>query len=66
MRLLYNKESFDPTKYGPDKITKESSMTEMQFNPKVPEYIYLNLKAQDLEDETDFIQFGQVDQTEIT
>ena len=66
MRVLYNKESFDPTKYGPDRVIKESTITQMQFNPKVPEYIYLNLQVQDIEDETDFIQFGQVDQTEIT
>ena len=66
MRLLYNKESFDQTKYGPDKIIRESTMTQTQFNPKDPEYIYLNLKVHEIEDETDFIQFGQVDQTEIT
>ena len=66
MRVLYNKESFDPTKYGPDRIIRESTMTQTQFNPRDPTYLYFNLKAQDIEDETDFLQFGQVDQTEFT
>ena len=66
MRVLFNKESFDPTKYGPEKITRESTMTQMQFDPTYPSYLYLNLKVQDIEDETDFLQFGQVDQASYT
>ena len=45
MRVLFNKESFDPTKYGPEKITRESTMTQMQFDPTYPTYLYLNLKV---------------------
>ena len=61
MRVLYNKESFEPTKYGSDRIIKESTMTQMQFDPTYPSYFDLNLKALEIEDETDFVQFGQVD-----
>ena len=66
MRVLYNLESFDPTTYGTKRIIKESTMTQTQFDPKYPTYLYFNLKAQEIEDETDFIQFGQVDQTAFT
>ena len=66
MRVLYNKERLDPTKYGDEKIIRESTMTQTQFDPKSPTYLYLTLKANSIEDETDFIQFGQVDQVEYT
>ena len=58
MRILYNGERFDPTKYGEDRIIKESSMTTMQFNPRTPSYVNLKLMIQEIEDEIDLIQFG--------
>ena len=64
MRILYNGERFDPTKYGEDRIIKESSMTTMQFNPRTPSYVNLKLMMQEVEDEIDLIQFGQADLTE--
>ena len=61
MRVLYNAESFDPKEYGEDKITKTSAMSIMQFDPRVPSYVFLKFMMQELEDETDLIQFGQTD-----
>ena len=61
MRVLYNYERFDPKKYGNEKIVKESGMNIMQFNPRSPSYIFLRFMMQELEDETDLIQFGQTD-----
>ena len=55
MRILYNTERFDPTKYGDDKIIKESLMSEMQFNPHTPSFVGLNFLKTDIEDETDLI-----------
>ena len=59
-RILYNEERFDPTKYGDDKIIKESTMSKMKFdfNIEHPELINLKLMQQELEDETDMLQFG--------
>ena len=62
MRILYNKERFDPTKYGDDRIIKESGMSKMQFDPRSPSFLMLNFMLQELEDETDYIQFGQIDE----
>ena len=40
MRVLFNKETFDPTKFGnDDKIIRESAMATMQFNPQSPGYV---------------------------
>ena len=59
MRILFNKETFDPTKFGDDdKIIRESAFDTMQFNPRSPAYVYHNLKMHELEDETDYFQFG--------
>ena len=60
MRILYNEERFDPTKYGDDKIIKESTMSKMKFdfNFEYPEQLNLKLMQQELEDETDMLQFG--------
>ena len=55
MRILYNEERFDPTKYGDDKIIKESAMFEMQFNPRSPSYLFLNFLMKEIEDEIDLI-----------
>ena len=58
MRVLYNNERFEPTKYGPDRIIRESTMKQTRFDPKNPSYIYLDILTHEIEDETDFIQFG--------
>ena len=42
MRILYNKERFNPTKYGDDRIIKESGMNKMQFDPRSPSFLMLN------------------------
>ena len=42
MRILYNKERFNPTKYGDERIIKESGMNKMQFDPRSPSYLMLN------------------------
>ena len=55
MRILYNDERFDPKKYGDDKIVKESGMSIMQFDPRIPSYLFLKFMMQELEDETDMI-----------
>ena len=36
-------------------------MKTMQFDPKSPSYVFLNLMQEELEDETDLLKFGQVD-----
>ena len=65
MRILFNKETFDPTKFGDDdKIIRESALSTMQFNPRSPAYVYHNLKMHELEDETDYLQMGQTDESE--
>ena len=61
MRILYNHERFNPKKYGDERIVKESGMSIMQFDPRIPSYVYLKFMMQELEDETDLIQFGQTD-----
>ena len=60
MRILYNEERFDPTKYGDDKIIKESTMGKMKFdfNFEYPDQLNLKLMQQELEDETGMLQFG--------
>ena len=55
MRVLYNEQRFDPTKYGDEKIIKESAMNRMQFNPRTPSQVYLNLMMKEMEDETDLL-----------
>ena len=55
MRVLYNEQRFDPTKYGDEKIIKESAMNRMQFNPRSPSQVYLNLMMREIEDETDLL-----------
>ena len=55
MRVLYNRERFDPTEYGEDKFVKESQMSSMQFNPRSPSFVHLNLMMKEIEDETDLI-----------
>ena len=55
MRVLYNRERFDPTEYGDDKFVKESQISSMQFNPRSPSFVFLNLMMQEIEDETDLI-----------
>ena len=62
MRILYNRERFDPVEYGGDKIIRESALSTQQFNPRDPSYMFHNIQIQETEDETDFIQFGQTDQ----
>ena len=65
MRILFNKETFDPTKFGDDdKIIRESAFEQMQFNPQTPTYVYHNLKMHALEDETEPFQMGQTDESE--
>ena len=44
MRLLYNEERFNPTEYGDEKKIKQSAMSEMQFNPRSPAFVYLNFQ----------------------
>ena len=61
MRLLYNEEHFNPTEYGDEKKIRQSNMSVMQFNPRTPSYVYLNFQKQEVEDETDLIQFGQTE-----
>ena len=36
----------------------------MQFDPKSPSYVFLNLMQEELEDETDLLKFGQLDHVE--
>ena len=55
MRILHDKVRFDPTKYGDDRIIRESGMSKMQFDPRTPSFIFLNLMQQKIEDETDYI-----------
>ena len=55
MRIFYNIERFDPTKYGDEKIVKESVMSEMQFDPRSPSYVPFDIMVQEIEDETDLI-----------
>ena len=43
MRILYNIERFDPTRYGDEKIVKESIISDMQFDPRSPSYVALDL-----------------------
>ena len=43
MRILYNEERFDPTKYGDDKIIKESTMSKMKFDFNIEHPDSLNL-----------------------
>ena len=59
-RILYNEERFDPTKYGDDKFIKESTMSKRKFdfNFEYPDELNLKLMMQELEDETDMLQFG--------
>ena len=58
MRVLFNHERFDPKQYGDEKIIKESAMSIMQFDPRIPSYTFLSFMMQELEDETDLLQFG--------
>ena len=37
-------------------------MNKMQFDPRSPSFLMLNFMLQELEDETDYIQFGQIDE----
>lgn len=62
MRILYTEEKFVPFEYGEDKILGETVFREMQFNPRKPSYLGYDLQYEELEDETDLIQFGQTDQ----
>ena len=39
-------------------------MKTMQFDPKSPSYVFLNLMQEELEDETDLLKFGQLDHVE--
>ena len=62
--MLVNQERFDLTEYGDKRIIKESAIFERVAHPHTPSYFFSYLKLQELEDETDLVQFGQVDNLE--
>ena len=62
--MLVNQERFDLTEYGDKRIIKESAILSKAAPPHTPSYFISLLKQQELEDETDFVQFGQVDNLE--
>ena len=43
LMLLYNNERFDATKFGDDKIVRESLIKQQQFDPKLPSWTGFNL-----------------------
>ena len=62
---MYNRERFDLTEYGDKRIIKESTIITKQMQSHTPSYFLSNLKRQEVEDETDLIQFGQIDNLEF-
>ena len=62
--ILFNQERFDLTEYGNKRIIKESTIIKKWAPPHTPSYFMSHLKLQEIEDETDLVQFGQVDNLE--
>ena len=62
---MFNREHFDLTEYGDKRIIKESVLITKTAPPHTPSYFLSHLKRQEVEDETDLVQFGQVDNLEF-
>ena len=61
---MYNRERFDLTEYGDKRIIRESTIMTKLLSPHTPSWFFSHLKFQEVEDETDLVQFGQVDNLE--
>ena len=64
IQVLVNQKRFDPQKYGNERIIEESVILENWMNPEIPQWFFSNLQLQEVEDETEFIQFGQTENLE--
>ena len=62
MRMLYNNEHLETQNFSDDEIVKESIIDAMQFNPRIPSFLYNDVQVREVEDETELIQFGQTKQ----
>ena len=62
--MLYNHERVDYEKFGDDKLIQESKIVNMQFNPRNPSWTEYTIQPKELEDETNVLQFGQVETVE--
>lgn len=59
MVIFYNRERLDLTKYGDEKVVKESVFIDRQFNPFIPSYADFDIWQTELEDESALFQYGQ-------
>ena len=57
--VLYNYERLRAEKFDGSQIVKESIITTSQVNPRVPNWTALNFQVNQLQDETELIQYGQ-------
>ena len=61
--MYYNDEIFVPEEYGEDSIKRTSKILYSQINEEKPSYYFFDLQSSILEDQTDFIQFGNGEET---
>ena len=62
--ILHNSERFNPEGYGDDSIIRESKMISQQVDPYKPNYHTIYLRKNELEDETQVLQYGKPTITE--
>ena len=56
--LLHNSGRLDPEKFGDESIIRESKIISQQVNPYTPSYVSLFCRMNELDDETQFVQYG--------
>ena len=62
--VLHNSERLNPEKFGEDSIVRESKMISKQIDPYTPNYHSIYVRLNELEDETQFFQYGKPEYTE--
>ena len=58
MLFLVNQKEFRPERYGAAKIEQQSVLLNKQFDTLKPSWLRTTIQQVELEDETDFLQFG--------
>ena len=60
-----NHERINADKYGEEAITRFSMIKSMQFDQNIPNWVKMTVLINQFYEETDFIQYGQEDETEL-
>lgn len=58
LKLLFNEEIFDPSRFDEAKITRQSRIVNKQMSPARPSYQTIEFENSELEDDTALLQFG--------